>query len=450
MTTYGLTEDGFVDKPLEVIRQEIADDLLAAIDPNLDLTESSPLGIIIGVLAGHLRQSWEVAQSVYSAFDPDKAVGASLAALAALTATLKRPATRSTVGLQLFGSDGDSDGTLIRAGSVVAVSGNSSARFRTIADATLVLGDFWASLHAYSVGERITSGGLIWEVITAGTSGGSSNPEGAGPDVVDGTVHWKSLGAGIAFAEVEAESEAVAPVVANANTLTVIATPVSHWTGVNNPLDAVVGLLEESTSALRLRREQELRAAGAAAFEAVRSDLLQVDGVTEVFLFQNDTDATDGDGLPPHSFEAVVRGGDDQDIADKIWATKALGIATYGSETESVEDSQGTSHAVKFTRPTVKTVYLGIDITVDAETYPSDGDAQVVAAVVAFGDANLGTGDDVVLTALYPAIFSVSGVLDVTAVRAGFTASPVGTVNLTIAARELADLDTGRTAVTST
>ena len=55
----------------------------------------------------------------------------------------------------------------------------------------------WAASTAYTLGQRRTNNGLIYEVITAGTSATSGGPTGVSQDITDGTAHWKYVGAGI-------------------------------------------------------------------------------------------------------------------------------------------------------------------------------------------------------------------------------------------------------------
>ena len=64
--------------------------------------------------------------------------------------------------------------------------------------------------------------------------------------------------------------------------------------------------------------------------------------------------------------------------------------------TEIVTDSQGFAQTIKFSRPTTVDIYVEVDLTVDSNLYPANGDDQVEAAIVAYGDA-LGIGTDVVV-----------------------------------------------------
>lgn len=80
------------------------------------------------------------------------------------------------------------------------------------------------------------------------------------------------------------------PIVAPANSVNEIVTPVAGWTAVNNPTAGTLGRLRETDAELRIRRQNSLRVLGAATVEAIRARLLQeVPGVTNVFIFENKT-----------------------------------------------------------------------------------------------------------------------------------------------------------------
>jgi uncharacterized phage protein gp47/JayE len=432
---YGVTLTGFVAKPLSVCREE-----LEAVFRSAGLDPSDPRSVegqLVGGLAEREAQLWELAEDVYRAMDPDANEGDAQDAIAAITGTLREPARASTVTLVAAGTAG----TVLEAGRVASATG-TAYRFATTAAATIAAVTAWAGGTAYTVGQRRENGGEIYEVTVAGTSAASGGPTGQGSAITDGGVTWKWVITGTACAEVAAVAEETGPKQALAGTVTVIETPVSGWNAVRNPLDAVVGADLETAAALRIRREDELRSVGGAALDAIRADVLAVDNVTAVTVFENTTSATDGDGIPPKAIEVMVSGGADQAIRDALWGSKAAGIETHGGVTGTVLDSQGVSHTVEFSRPTEKLVYLDVDIVHDA-SYPADGDDQVKAQLVAKVYA---AGDDVIAWALKKLV-TVSGVTDVPVIRIGLTAWPATETTLAIAARELAVLDSARVRV---
>jgi hypothetical protein len=79
---YGLTDDGFVRKPLSVILSEIEQRERDEISSALDVSSSSPVGQLNGIFAGDLDGLWAVAKAIYSQWDPDMNTGAGQDAVA--------------------------------------------------------------------------------------------------------------------------------------------------------------------------------------------------------------------------------------------------------------------------------------------------------------------------------------------------------------------------------
>ena len=390
MSSFGVTDQGFVKKTLDDIKTEIEDDMKSEVNPQLNVLATGIVGQQIGIFSDKLREAWDVLAAVYAAQYPDSASKASLQNVGSITGTLGLPATKSTMTVTCTGVVG----TDLLTGRVVSVA-TTGDRFVSVADAV------------------IGGGGTV---------------------------------------DVEFESEEFGPISGPAGTLT-IETPVSGWATAANALDAVPGRDIESDADFRVRRDLELRAQGDATVDAIRADLLEVDLVTEVFVFENVSGETDGEGRPSKSIEAIVLGGTDQDVADALFATKGGGIETFGSTSETVTDSQGTDHTVNFNRPTDIDIHIAITVVTNTDplqgpVYPGDGDDQVKAALVAF-EVNLGIADDVILEAVKCQAFDVDGVVDITVFLIDTSGPPTGTINIPIDTREIADLDTSRVTVTS-
>ncbi len=250
--------------------------------------------------------------------------------------------------------------------------------------------------------------------------------------------------------EADPATRTVAPS-APAGSLTVIETPVAGMTSFTNEEDAVVGQVVESDQDARIRRIQEIQLAGAATPDAIRADLLAIEEVTAVVVFENDTDITDSDGRPPHTMDIVVQNGDEQEIADRIWATRGGGIRTIGDIVKTVVDSQGFNQTVKFSRPTDVNIYVIVDVTKNSD-YPADGDDLIKQAILDNYEANTGIGDDVVVLGSAPslacAIKDVPG-MDSYSIKVGKSPSPTQSDNIVIEPREIADFDTSRITVNS-
>lgn len=303
---FGVTAAGFEIKRLADIKGEIEDAIRASSEfgPGVNLEADSPLGQLVGIFAEREALLWELAQAIYNAAYPDTAEGAGLDNVCEVIGVTRLVATYSKVtGATLTGVAG----TAIAAGSIVSVEGSGD---RFTLDAPVTIGP----------------GGTIIGDFTA---------------------------------------EATGPIRANAGTLNQIETVIAGWTACTNGDDAVLGSDIETDSALRLRRLQSLQTIGAATVNAIYSRVLQqVVGVSDVSVVENDSDVTDSEGRPPHSVHCVVDGGTDQDVADKLWAIKAAGIATHGSTVVSVEDSQGYSHDVAFDRSSEVDIWFHVILSV--------------------------------------------------------------------------------------
>lgn len=441
MAVYGLTDAGLVIPSVEVLKAELDDAVYQAF--GIKAASTRVFGIYNAIIAEGWATIWELIQLVNGSMDPDAATGASLAALCALTGTIPRAAVKSTVTLTLTGEPL----TLVPAGSRASVV-ITEAIFETLADALIEELSAWEISTAYAIGDRVTNADRAYECTTAGTSAGSGGPTTTAAAITDGSAVWRYMGEGDGAIDVASSAVTTGPTIATSGDLTVIETAVSGWSSVINLLDADVGSDAESDEALRLRRELELAASGRSTAKAIRAAVLELDDVTSVTVFENKTDVTDGDGVPPHSVEVLVRGGDDQEIWDCLLENVAAGIQTVGTEDGTAEDDEGVMQAVSFSRPEEILIYVDVEVTKDPLLYPADGDAQVKAAIVAAGDARP-SGYNVRASSITAIVHGVPGVLEVTDVDIGTSPSPSGSSSIAVSLRQLAVFDTSRITVTS-
>lgn len=130
-------------------------------------------------------------------------------------------------------------------------------------------------------------------------------------------------------------------------------------------------------------------------------------------------------GRPAKSFEIVVDGGDDDEIAQKIFDNKPAGIASFGNTGPIiVVDEDGFEHDIFFSRPTLVPIY--IDITLDTNaSFPADGVTRIQDEIVAIGEA-LTIGETVIVRGsdgLVGAFNDIPGITDYV-LLVGKTASP--------------------------
>lgn len=157
-------------------------------------------------------------------------------------------------------------------------------------------------------------------------------------------------------------------------------------------------------------------------------------------------------GRPPKSFEAVVEGGSDDDIALKIWQTKPAGIQTFGNTSIVIEDSQGESQTINFSRPTPIYLWATVSLTLySEEVFPPNGQELVKAAILNYGNS-LGIGVDVLFQRVLAQIFSVPGIssgnLQIASTNAATDTPSYGTADISIAENEVSLWDLVRITVT--
>jgi uncharacterized phage protein gp47/JayE len=456
MPEFGLLPTGFRIKTQDEIREAMAERLRAVWGTSFDLTEGSPFGQFLTITAAEIAEAWRAGQALYAQLSRDTATGVGLDARLLQTGTLRAEAEPSTVTLLLVGTTG----TTVTSGSRVLTESTEVA-FRTIADGELAALTEHSDATMYELGDLVTDGGNVYRRVN-NAGGGDVGPDADPTSVCDaGTADanpsalWELLGEGDGAVEVEAVSVDTGAVVAVAYDLSTIETPIGGWSAAWNLLDADLGRDEATDAEARIAGEEDLARPASTTKDAIRQTLLRIADVTAVAVFQNVTDAVDADGVPAHAIECLVTGGDDTTIFETIFEEcAAAGIATHGTETGTVEDSEGVDHTIKFSRPIEVPIYVIVTLTKvahddsDPDSYPTDGDAQVEEAIVTAMDARA-AGYNAVASKVAAAANAVTGVLDVSSVLIGTVNPPVASTTIAISTRQQATWDTTRITVNS-
>lgn len=479
--SYGVTLTGFVSKDLQTIKSELEAEFKSSYGNDLDVSSNSVTGQLIGNLSKKFVNLWELAQAVYAAFNPDSATGNALDGALALVGLTRLNATSSTVVEALYGDIG----TLIPSGHLIrqsitnedfSLDEDVTISLSSIIDSTIsiinVLNNQLYTVTINGNAYTYTSDGTATDLeIIAGLKAAidlGSDPVTVN-DNLDGTMQILSDDGITAFSlvvdanlqvDVQATPGNYSAVNTGAlsvpsNSVNIIVNSVSGLDSVNNIAAGVIGVEIETDEEMRTRRRDLLTGIGAATDEAIRAALLQeVVGVTTAFVISNRTDSTDGDGRPPHSFETVVVGGDEQEIANKIWEKQPSGIQPYGSISKTVVDSQGNNQTVEFSRPT--NVYIWIDLEYalyNEEIFPANGEDLVKAAIATWAEENLTIGNDVIYLRLSIPIYTVPGIGDIT-IELATSATPLGppgaysSADVPIASNEVALFDIARMTLT--
>lgn len=458
---FGITPTGFIPKRLADIKQELEDEfkeLFGEIDVNPD----SVFGQIIGVMSRHSAEEWEQMENIYYSQYPASANGFSLDGAVQLTGITRLASTQSEVLCQLRGNEG----TIIPDGNkssqsiagnifsqVNAVELSVDALQRVVINVDSDTDQTWSvvisgiSINyisssdtqdqiAEGITNAINSDATLQLLVLAEHTGGDDfftitivnriDPVSLDeiPLTID-RIFSLSLGADLSIVEQWTpalyRADVSGAISVPADTVDTIENPISGFNEITNFESGVIGRNAETDSELRIRREESLQILGAATIGAIQSRLLQeVDGVVQVQVIENRTDewipaGSSPTGRPPHSFEAIVQGGDSTDIAEKIWEIKPAGIQTDGNTPVTIIDSNGDSQVIEFSRPVTVYVYVRVDYDTNGteEIFPVNGEDLMRDNIYELG-AQYGIGENVLLQKFFSPVYAVPGVTDAT------------------------------------
>jgi uncharacterized phage protein gp47/JayE len=436
---YGLTSFGFNMKRGDAILSDIKS-RLAIKFPNIDLSDDSVNTQMTGIFADPFTKLWELANAVYNSQYPNSAEGQSLDYLCELNAITRLKQTPSVSILAAKGTEGTQITVYFKVGVVnkqnvifeatenvtitVAKTNKMIVSVTTVTssvDYVVVINSHTVKINSGVGATAITIAKAIHDEINAITD--LLEVQALLPAVQDGTFTILSNDTNFSFnavpdskftitsfwTPVRTQCLTVGAISANAGEITNIITPVAGLESVTNLKDAQEGREIEKDGQMRLRRYRNVRVIGAATVEAIRARLLQqVENVKQALVYENVEDYVVL-GRPPKSIECLVAGGNDADIAAKIWETKAGGIETYGNQSYTIYDSTNKPQVIKFSRPI--NVYIWMRITLTTTTnFPADGRDQIINGILELAVNNFGIGADVLIQTFYCPIYSVEGV----------------------------------------
>ena len=130
--------------------------------------------------------------------------------------------------------------------------------------------------------------------------------------------------------------------------------------GINNSAPTSIGVDQETDEAFALRRQRSPEYRGQNTIDAMRAQLLALDGVSDAYVYQNPESTTDSDGIPPHYIWVIAEGGANEDIADVIYANSG-GAGCKGSVVIDVPTTSGQTFKARFDRPTAVPLYIRFD-----------------------------------------------------------------------------------------
>lgn len=222
-----------------------------------------------------------------------------------------------------------------------------------------------------------------------------------------------------------------------ANTIIKTTEVISGIDSVTNNQQTLGGRDRESDTELRQRYFDSLDRPGGSTTTAIRANILEETQASACIVLENVTMQVDSEGLPRKSFESIVYGGTNENIAQAIFEKKPAGIEPFGSITEIVTDSSNNNHQIKFSRATPINIYFDMDLDTNGD-YPLNGNEQVTEMLINY-ISSVGVGENVIYNKIIDIIFNIEGINDIIRLKIGKVPSPTSEDNIEIQSREVAE-----------
>lgn len=216
-------------------------------------------------------------------------------------------------------------------------------------------------------------------------------------------------GEGTAAVKAECIRRGIAGNVASSE-ICVVVNPQLGVHAANGVEQLVEGRERENDEELRGRFDLAVQGVGSATGSSIRAAVLRVPGVSSCQVLENGDDVEDSAGMPPHSFACYVlaEGADEQEVGGAIFAKKPIGIKSHGTQKVQVRDVFGGSHEVRFFP--VEKLWLAVKVHLEVNAlFPKEG-VQMAKRAIAMQVSRLTAGKELVVTALYPALYELPGV----------------------------------------
>jgi len=427
---YGLTEEGYKTKPFDMMTAEVEEVLTGALGA-INLTPPSVFSVLINTFLTEVAKIDLKGEEVYNASYPNTATGYSLDGIADYNGIKRLSATYSTVTAQINATNY----TTIPMGSEVLIENTNNILL--FPQSITVNNEQCNSIVVEVIDNTLPEYKIIVNNIEYTHE---KLPLESISDIAEGLRLLIAVNTSLTVTRTEAiltisandylslfscfttEEMAINSCSANIDlvakeagaidipqkSVTIIQTPISGWISINNQAAGLTGRNLETDPELRARRIKSIKFSGSGTIEAMRARLLNITGVTSTKILENITETTDANSLPPKSFEALVLGGVDSDIANMIWLVKPAGIKTYGNTEITILDSEGKNQVVHFSRSIKVYVFANVIITKNSEFIPES-----IAAIkqnIVNQILKVGLGEPVIYQSLFAGVYAVPGI----------------------------------------
>lgn len=149
------------------------------------------------------------------------------------------------------------------------------------------------------------------------------------------------------------------------NTITTPVTVALGVTSVNNPTSyTTLGINEETDYQLKIRRQRSVALSSQGYLQGLIAALENIPGIVSVFVYENDTGSTDGDGIPSHSIWVIVSGSaNNADIANAIYTKRNAGCGMKGDQEFNITQADGTNFIIRWDVVVAETLFIKFTAT---------------------------------------------------------------------------------------
>lgn len=194
-----------------------------------------------------------------------------------------------------------------------------------------------------------------------------------------------------------------------ANTITVVSNPDDSIIEVTNQEPAYGGNDEENDEDYRERLVLDNISKEGPTSNGIRSALMNVSGVREVGIVDNDQNTTDEYGNPPYSVHVYVLGGTDRDIAETLNDRVAAGVTLAGTKAVNITDDAGITKTIRFDHAAEVPIFVKVEIKTNGSWNQDDGPSRIKADISQKISA-LEMGQTVHVTKLFSQVYDKPGV----------------------------------------
>ena len=430
MSEFGVTDKGFVLKRMDTVMEEIHGKLTAGFGFDTRTGGTSFLNTLITTFSGQIAELWETAQDSYYAKFPSTANGVNLDNSVQYGGIKRAPGTPTRYMLHCTGDDG----TQVREKVIVATNTKPEIRLTSAREFSISRNNCNEIQICVAAVEEETP----YFVIINGEKYNYYNSNGGIEEIINGlaslidgeeyiasvteensrltikdTVKWRNdevmLSDNLTTSYVTSVTDFltvdIGKIVIPYGVATKIINNIPGFHKVKNLVDPVYGRLPESDVELKQSYIAKSALRSTTMIDSIAAELLNnVENIETVCGYENYTDFTDERGLPPHSIEIVVEGGEDARIADAILRKKAGGIQTYGKVRVDVLTNYGDMLPIKFNRPDYIYGWIKVVLHGNNASIPKNYESEVTDSILEYC-SQLVSGDSLYIQKLNDGIY---------------------------------------------